>query len=90
MFNPMLNPDEGRAKGGFREWAIKLVGGSRLWRTCTSGSEGLGCNDRDATPTGRWGGAGTGRPISAPRLDLHTEPWAPVPDLVKLEPLTEP
>jgi transposase len=25
-----------------------------------------------------------------PRLDLATKPWAPVPDLVKLEPLTEP
>ena len=36
------------------------------------------------------GGAGTGRPICASRLDLATEPWAPVPDLVKLEPLNEP
>jgi len=25
-----------------------------------------------------------------PRLDLQVEPKAPVPDLVKLEPLTEP
>ena len=51
---------------------------------------GLARSDRDAATTGRCGGAGTGRPIGLPRLDLATKPWAPVPDLVKLEPLTEP
>jgi hypothetical protein len=90
MFNPDVKPDEGRAKGGFREWAEELVGGSRLWRDCTSRSQGLDCNDQDVVPTGRRCDAGTGRPISDPRLDLHRKQWAPVPDLVKLEPLTEP
>ena len=51
---------------------------------------GLARSDRDAATTGRCGGAGTGRPHGLPRLDLATKPWAPVPDLVKLEPLTEP
>jgi hypothetical protein len=90
MFNPMVKPNEDKANGGFREWAEELVGGSRRWRDCMPGPRGLGCNHRDVAPTGRRGDAGTGRPISAPRLDLRTEPWAPVPDLVKLEPLNEP
>jgi hypothetical protein len=90
MFNSMVKPNEGKANGGFREWAEELVGGSRRWRDCTPRPQGLGCNDRDIAPTGRRGDAGTGRPISDPRLDLRTEPWAPVPDLVKLEPLNEP
>lgn len=29
------------------------------------------------------------KPICASGLDLLTEPWAPPPDLVQLEPLTE-
>ena len=90
MFNPMVKPDEDKANGGFREWAEELVGGSRRWRDCTPSLRGLGWQDRDVAPTGRRSDAGTGRPIRAPRRDLHTEPWAPVPDLVKLAPLTEP
>ena len=54
------------------------------------GRSGLARSDRDAVPTGRRRGAGTGRPIGLPTRDLATKPWAPVPDLVKLEPLTEP
>ena len=54
------------------------------------GRGGLARSDRDAVTTGRCGGAGTGRPHGLQRLDLATKPWAPVPDLVKLEPLTEP
>ena len=54
------------------------------------GRSGLARSDRDAATTGRCGGAGTGRPHGLQRLDLATKPWAPVPDLVKLEPLTEP
>ena len=68
----------------------KLVGGSRVWRDCQPGPRGLGCANRDVVPTGRRGDAGTGRPFGSPRLDLVAKPWAPVPDLVKLEPLTEP
>ena len=90
MFNPMIEQAEGRAKGGFREWAIRLVGGSRLGRDCLPGPRGLGRNHWDAATTGRRCGAGTGRPIWVMRLDFATKPWAPVPDLVKLEPLTEP
>jgi len=90
MFNPDVKADEGRAKGGFREWAEELVAGSRLWWDRMPGPRGLGCNDRDVVPTGRRCDAGTGRPICATRLDLHTEQWAPAPDLVKLEPLNEP
>ena len=90
MFNPMLELARGKAEGGFREWALQLVGGSRLRRSCTPGLEGLGCKDRDVMPTGRRHGAGPGRPIGLLRLDLLTKPWAPGPDLVKLEPLTEP
>ena len=54
------------------------------------GRSGLARSDRDAATTGRCGGAGTGRPHGLQRLDLATKPWAPVPDLMKLEPLTEP
>jgi hypothetical protein len=90
MFNPVVTTDEGKASGGFREWAEELVGGSRHWRDCQPGLRRLGCNDRDVAPTGRRGDAGTGRPIRNWRLDLAPEPRAPVPDLVKLEPLKEP
>ena len=55
-----------------------------------SWSQGLDCKDQDVVPTGRWSDAGTGRPISEPRHDLHRKQWAPVSDLVNLEPLTEP
>jgi transposase len=54
------------------------------------GPGGLARSDRDAATTGRCDGAGTGRPHGLWRFDLATKPWAPVPDLVKLEPLTEP
>ena len=81
---------KGRAKGGFREWAIKLVGGSRLWREHSLAVEVVvvptGMSRRPAS----WRDTGGEKPICAMRLDLHTEPWAPPPDLVKLEPLTEP
>ena len=39
-------------------------------------------------PAGRYDTGGV-KPICAPGLDLLTEPWAPPPDLVQLEPLTE-
>ena len=90
MFDAMVEAKKDGAKGGFREWAEELVGGSRLWRDCRPGPQGLGWQDRDAAPTGRRCGAGIGRPIRAQRLDLDTELWAPIPDLVKLEPLIEP
>ena len=90
MFNADVKTDENGAKGGFREWAEELVGGSRLWRDCRLGPRGLGCADRNVGPTGRRGDAGTGRPISELRLDLDRKQWAPVPDLVELEPLKEP
>lgn len=90
MFNPVVETEEGKANGGFREWAEELVGGSRRWRDCNPDLGRLGCKDRDVAATGRRGDAGTGRPIRDPRLDLRTEPRAPVPDLVKLEPLSEP
>ena len=79
----------GRAKGGFREWAIKLVGGSRRWREHCLTVEVV------VVPTGMsrwpasWRDTGGEKPICEPRLDLHPEQWAPPPDLVKLEPLTE-
>jgi hypothetical protein len=86
----MVEVSEGKAEGGFREWAEVLVAGSRLRRGCRTEPKGLGWAIRDAAATGRRRGAGTGRPIRARRLDLVTEQWAPVPDLAKLEPLTEP
>ena len=64
------NAGEGKAKGSFREWAIRLVGGSYLWRACVSGPHGLGCTHRDAGPTGRWFRAVTERPTRT------TQRWA--------------
>jgi hypothetical protein len=89
MFNAMTS-DQGSAAGGFREWASKLVGGSRLRRGCHGVPEGPLCTHQDVGAAGRRAGDKTGRPICDPRLDLEQEQWAPVLCLVKLEPLNEP
>ena len=90
MFTPMLELDEGRATAGFREWApssSEEAGGGGL---AVRPRKGWAARYRAAVATGRRCGTGIGRPICVPRLDLLAKPWAPVPDLVQLEPLTEP
>ena len=89
MFNAMTS-DKGSAAGGFREWAIKLVGGRCLRRGCHGASEGPLCTHQDVGAAGRRADDKTGRPIRYQRLDLEQERWAPVLCLVKLEPLKEP
>ncbi len=89
MFNAMTS-DKGSAAGGFRDWALRLVGGSRLRRGCSGAPERLLCTHQDVGAAGRRPDDKTGRPICAQRLDLEQEHWAPVLCLVKLEPLNEP
>ena len=78
----VMHGQDGERPGGAEETSA----GDALW----DAPDEEETRDDDRWCRGDWGDAGTGRPISAPRLDLRTEPWAPVPDLVKLEPLNEP
>ena len=82
MFNAMTS-DKGSAAGGFREWAIQLVGGSCLRRDCHGVPEGTSCIHQDVGAAGRRADDKTGRPICYQRLDLEQEQRAPVLCLVK-------
>jgi hypothetical protein len=86
-----MTSDKGSVAGGFREWALKLVGGSRpATRACPGRRNVFRCAHQDVGVAGRHLDDKTGRPICDQRLDLGQKHWAPVLCLVKLEPLNEP